>query len=134
MRIASSQCNDRLYCDAGITVVYDLTKPNEQRSTEVRIRCTHCNVPRYDPLHPNTTYTILTSTFILNGGDGYGMVAANGRNVVPYGKRPVTVIILQCRAWIGTMVNKYYSIKCLTNTCRPVLFHYSLESQKNACV
>ena len=67
-------------------MVYDLSKPNGKRVARVHIRCTRCDVPRFEELLPNESYSIFTTTFIINGGDGYSMVAKHARNIVPYGE------------------------------------------------
>ncbi|KAI0222471.1 Apyrase [Lamellibrachia satsuma] len=79
---------------SGIKVVYDLSKPNGKRVTQARIRCTHCDVPRFEALLPNNTYTLFTSSFITSGGDGYSMVPEHARNIVPYGNLLSDILIV----------------------------------------
>ncbi|KAI0209588.1 Apyrase [Lamellibrachia satsuma] len=78
---------------SGIKVVYDLSKPNGERVKEVFIRCTHCDVPRFEALLPNNTYTLFVCTFLTSGGDGYTMVPKYARNVVPYGRKTSSSLV-----------------------------------------
>ncbi|KAK2169925.1 hypothetical protein NP493_1171g00000 [Ridgeia piscesae] len=80
---------------SGIKVVYDLSKPNGKRVVRVHIRCTRCDVPRFEKLLPNETYPIITTTFITNGGNGYSMVAQHGRNIVQYGNMLSDILFAQ---------------------------------------
>ena len=91
---------------AGIKVVYDLSKPNGKRVARVHIRCTRCDVPRFEELLLEKTYSVFMSTFMTNGGDGYSMVPQHARNIVPYGEREgESVCVRACvRAYVRTCV------------------------------
>lgn len=36
--------------------------------------CTDCRVPKYEPLDPEKTYTVVMPSYIVGGGDGYAMI------------------------------------------------------------
>ena len=36
--------------------------------------CTECRVPKYEPLDPERTYTVVTNSYMVGGGDGYSMI------------------------------------------------------------
>ena len=55
-------------------MTYDLTQPPRSRVISVDVRCLECLAPAYSPLDNNHIYSILVSTFILGGGDGYTML------------------------------------------------------------
>ncbi|KAG8338401.1 hypothetical protein J6590_000064 [Homalodisca vitripennis] len=58
---------------SGIQVEYDLSKPPQKRVVSALVRCGDCKVPHYLPLDVNKVYSVLTSTFLADGGDGYSM-------------------------------------------------------------
>ncbi|KAL6953564.1 5'-nucleotidase [Sarracenia purpurea var. burkii] len=58
---------------AGIRVVYDFSKPIGRRISDAFVRCANCSVPRYAALNDITTYTIVMSQYLRDGGDGYLM-------------------------------------------------------------
>ena len=66
----------RLFC-VGIKVIYDLTQPVDSRVKALSIRCADCIIPEYQPVENNKVYSIITSSFLYNGGDGYSMIKDN---------------------------------------------------------
>lgn len=59
---------------AGLRVKYNLNKPVNQRVVEVKVLCSDCEIPKYEPLEENKMYDVILSNFILLGGDGYTVV------------------------------------------------------------
>uniref|UniRef100_A0A3P9J7Z8 5'-nucleotidase n=1 Tax=Oryzias latipes TaxID=8090 RepID=A0A3P9J7Z8_ORYLA len=59
---------------SGIRVEYDLSKPVNQRVVSLLMRCTECRVPKFEPLDPEKTYTVVMTSFMVGGGDGYSMI------------------------------------------------------------
>ena len=57
----------------GLRVTYDLSQPVGSRVVSVMVRCLECLIPTYSTLKYNHIYTVLTSAFLLGGGDGYTM-------------------------------------------------------------
>ena len=57
----------------GLRVTYDLSQPVGSRVASVMVRCLECRIPTYSTLKYNHIYSILTSAFLLGGGDGYTM-------------------------------------------------------------
>ena len=57
----------------GLRVRYDLSQPVGSRVDSVLVRCLECLIPTYSTLNYNQIYTVLTSAFLLGGGDGYTM-------------------------------------------------------------
>lgn len=53
---------------------YDLSKPVNQRVVSVSMLCTECRVPKYEPLDPEKTYTVVMSSYMVGGGDGFNMI------------------------------------------------------------
>lgn len=68
----------RFLYTSGIKAVYDLSKPPGHRVKSLYIRCANCPAPKYYKLCPhhngNTNYTIIVTTYLLNGGDGFSMI------------------------------------------------------------
>ncbi|XP_077528278.1 protein 5NUC-like [Haemaphysalis longicornis] len=56
---------------AGIRVVYNYSRPNNSRVISMKILCANCSVPVYEDVDDCMQYSIVTSAFIANGGDGY---------------------------------------------------------------
>ncbi|XP_075559266.1 protein 5NUC-like isoform X2 [Dermacentor variabilis] len=63
--------NGRFLQGAGIRVVYNFSMPNGCRIVSLRVLCANCSVPVYQEVMENETYSIVTTTFIANGGDGF---------------------------------------------------------------
>ncbi|KAM9777576.1 5'-nucleotidase [Neosynchiropus ocellatus] len=59
---------------SGIRVVYDTSLPENQRVVSLSVLCTLCRVPKYVPLDPEQTYTVVMNSYMVNGGDGYQMI------------------------------------------------------------
>lgn len=53
---------------------YDLSKPPKQRVVSLSLLCTDCRVPKYEPLDPEKTYTVVMPSYIVDGGDGFDMI------------------------------------------------------------
>ena len=66
---------------------YNLWNPAGERVVRVQVRCAKCRIPRYEELDMDEMYGILTSTFMLSGGDGYTMLSDHGENLLPSGKK-----------------------------------------------
>ena len=45
-----------------------------ERVVDLKLRCLYCDVPTYEPLELNSNYTLLATSYLAGGGDGYGMV------------------------------------------------------------
>lgn len=56
---------------SGIRVTYDLSRRSGWRVARLRILCANCSVPRYEDVDFQKRYTIVTTSFIANGGDGF---------------------------------------------------------------
>ncbi|XP_057320783.1 protein 5NUC-like [Microplitis mediator] len=61
---------------SGLTVIYNISQPYGHRVVRdsVFVLCSNCRTPIYEVIDPNKTYTILTTDYLLNGGDGYKML------------------------------------------------------------
>ncbi|XP_059208569.1 snake venom 5'-nucleotidase-like [Centropristis striata] len=59
---------------SGIHVQYDISKPTNQRVVSLSMLCTECRVPKYEPLEPEKTYTVVMPSYIVGGGDGFTMI------------------------------------------------------------
>lgn len=52
-------------------IVYNVTKPVNQRVQSVYILCRVCDVPRYEALNINAIYRLIVPSFIGSGGNGF---------------------------------------------------------------
>lgn len=59
---------------SGVHVEYDLSKPVNQRVVSLSMLCTECRVPKYEPLDPQKTYTVVMPSYMVDGGDGFTMI------------------------------------------------------------
>lgn len=57
----------------GIRVVYDVNKPPGSRLVSARVRCGNCTLPMYAPLNTSQVYTVIMSSYLASGGDGFDM-------------------------------------------------------------
>lgn len=60
---------------SGLQVVYNLTRPANQRVTSVQAICNECEMPSYSPLKLDSYYPVIISTFVYDGGDDFSMFA-----------------------------------------------------------
>ncbi|XP_060838143.1 protein 5NUC-like [Rhopalosiphum padi] len=56
---------------SGVLVEYDLTKSPGNRVSSLLLRCGECNVPKYEPLQLTANYTIVTNSYLAEGGDNF---------------------------------------------------------------
>lgn len=56
---------------SGLIVVYNLSKPPNERVHEVMVRCAKCKVPKYEPLDPEAEYDVVVNSYLAGGGDKY---------------------------------------------------------------
>ncbi|KAI4464147.1 nucleotidase-related [Holotrichia oblita] len=59
---------------SGLKVVYDFSRPPGGRVVSAKARCGRCYVPTYSPVAPDVSYRLVTTGFLLNGGDGHTVV------------------------------------------------------------
>ncbi|XP_030751002.1 protein 5NUC-like, partial [Sitophilus oryzae] len=55
---------------SGIRLQLDMSKPPYSRVQSVRVRCGICEIPVYETLNEAQNYTLVTSSFLSEGGDG----------------------------------------------------------------
>ncbi|XP_049522860.1 protein 5NUC isoform X4 [Dermacentor silvarum] len=63
--------NGRFLQGSGIRVVYNFSRPSGCRIVSLKVLCANCSVPVYKEVMENEKYSIVTTTFIANGGDGF---------------------------------------------------------------
>ncbi|XP_040062724.1 protein 5NUC [Ixodes scapularis] len=56
---------------SGMRVVYDFKNTNSSENVTLQILCANCSIPKYEPVDPEKTYKIVTTSFIAGGGDGF---------------------------------------------------------------
>nr|CAD7409205.1 unnamed protein product [Timema cristinae] len=66
--------------EAGLNVVYNMTRPIGERVVKVDALCAECRVPHYQPLNLDTWYRIAINSYLAGGGDGYKVFEQNSRN------------------------------------------------------
>ncbi|KAL3881154.1 hypothetical protein ACJMK2_027612 [Sinanodonta woodiana] len=66
---------------SGLRVVYDFQKPKGSRLVSVYARCHKCEDLEYSPLNDNSNYSVLTSAYLVKGGDGYTSFLKNTEHV-----------------------------------------------------
>lgn len=60
---------------SGIQVEYNLSSKPFSRVQSVNVLCSNCKVPEFLPLNKMEEYTILMTSYIYGGGDGFQMFA-----------------------------------------------------------
>lgn len=71
------QLEGRYLQTSGIKVVYDCTKSPGQRVKSLKARCGNCTSPDYYDVKAESNYTILVTSYMKSGGDGYLMLRNN---------------------------------------------------------
>jgi len=54
---------------SGLRLVLNMSQPAYSRVVSVRARCGACSVPRYETVDPELNYTLVTTSFLADGGD-----------------------------------------------------------------
>ena len=55
-------------------MVYDLSRPPGARVRSLRVLCTECRVPRYEPVDRGALYRVVLPSYLVAGGDGFSMI------------------------------------------------------------
>eukprot|EP00111_Clytia_hemisphaerica_P018109 TCONS_00053585-protein len=58
---------------SGFRVTYDKTKPVGSRLIRVLALCNKCRVPKYEEIKEEQIYKVVSSDYLISGGDGYSM-------------------------------------------------------------
>ena len=69
---------------SGFKVVYDVMKPVGQRVVSVRVVCDSCRTG-YAELEDSQQYNVVTSNYMVGGGDNYTMITNNLIKHLPIG-------------------------------------------------
>uniref|UniRef100_A0A023GPH5 5'-nucleotidase n=1 Tax=Amblyomma triste TaxID=251400 RepID=A0A023GPH5_AMBTT len=77
---------------AGLRVVYDAYRPPMERVVDVRILCTRCRVPRFEPVDDARVYRIATVSYIVHGGDNFDFSFVDPRNMYDTGLEDVLAV------------------------------------------
>jgi 5'-nucleotidase len=75
---------------SGMRVVFNVTKPMNERVVSVKVICRECDVPRYEDLDLTKWYRVISPSFIGGGGNGYVMLK-NRRNFKTEGIKDTAV-------------------------------------------
>ena len=67
-------------------MTYDRTKPEGSRVVAAEVRCAACQIPEYQPLDNQARYFLLSSDFLIKGGDGYTMLKDEQLSRTSYGE------------------------------------------------
>lgn len=76
---------------SGIKVIYDLKNKPGSRISKVSVRCSDCDIPRYEALDLKKQYNVLMSTFLAKGGDGFTMFDELPTIVLDYNELDCTI-------------------------------------------
>ena len=70
------QLEGRFLQVSGIKVTYDTNRRPGSRVISLKARCGQCTSPEYSVVDRKSHYTIITTNFLRDGGDGYTMLKA----------------------------------------------------------
>lgn len=70
----------------------NLTAPEGSRISNLKILCRECQTPKFEDYDPIGVYRVALPSFVIAGGDGYGIITDNIKNVK---KGILTVQILE---------------------------------------
>ena len=62
---------------SGARLVYDVTREVGNRLVSAEVRCIDCDEDTLEPLEDDKVYNVVTSNYVLGGGDGYTMLEEN---------------------------------------------------------
>ena len=62
---------------SGARLVYDVTREVGNRLESAEVRCGGCDEDTLEPLEDDKVYNVVTSNYVLGGGDGYTMLEEN---------------------------------------------------------
>ena len=62
---------------SGASLVYDITRELGNRLVSAEVRCDECDEDTFEPLDDDKVYNVVTSNYVLGGGDGYTMLEEN---------------------------------------------------------
>ena len=62
---------------SGARLVYDVTREVGNRLVSAEFRCQDCDEDTLEPLEDDKVYNVVTSNYVLGGGDGYTMLEEN---------------------------------------------------------
>ena len=62
---------------SGARLVYDVTREVGNRLVTAEVRCEDCDEDTLEPLEDDKVYNVVTSNYVLGGGDGYTMLEEN---------------------------------------------------------
>lgn len=65
---------------SGLRVTYNLSNPDYSRVIDVEVRCQACEIPKYENLESDKWYKIVTTEFLINGGDNHTDIHNGYRN------------------------------------------------------
>jgi 2',3'-cyclic-nucleotide 2'-phosphodiesterase (5'-nucleotidase family) len=67
---------------SGLKVVYNVTKPVNERVVEAKALCRTCEVPTFEDITDDLVYRIIVPSFLAGGGDGFDVFRDFGMNKV----------------------------------------------------
>ena len=67
---------------SGFKVIYNITRPAGRRIVSVRVRCSKCDYPRYEPLNSAEVYRLVVMEYLANGMNGFQMISTNAKDKV----------------------------------------------------
>ncbi|XP_026815926.1 protein 5NUC-like [Rhopalosiphum maidis] len=70
-RYSTTVANGEFLQVSGLKVVIDFSQPSGKRVQSIYARCGNCPVPIYEKLNLNDNYTIIISSYLSEGGDGF---------------------------------------------------------------
>lgn len=64
-------CLIKCFCFSGVQVEFDLKQNPGHRVSSLFLRCSHCSIPKLEPLVLTSNYTIVISDFLAEGGNNF---------------------------------------------------------------
>lgn len=59
---------------SGLHVTYDMKRPAGSRVQSVTVQCAKCLLPSYEPIDAGKQYRVITTKYVIKGGDEYTMI------------------------------------------------------------
>lgn len=77
---------------SGLQVEYDYDRPSMSRVVSVKARCAECTVPSYTAVVENAIYRLVTTGFLVGGGDGHYVLQYSSFNRVTEDLDDISVV------------------------------------------
>lgn len=78
---AAKPSSSRFLQLSGFKVIYNITNPVGNRIVDIKLRCTACEYPKYEPLNLYNDYRLVVMEYLANGMNGFQIISSNAKDL-----------------------------------------------------